>query len=523
MPINDIPNTTPATNVGQNVVDDNLPQLLDSRGGSHVTNVPEFDREDFTSWKVRFLLFLDGFEPYLLKTLEDGPFVPMSSLSTSDNPLPKRQNQWSKTESCLANQDKILKSIIISCLPNDVMKSVIKCKTTKEMWNDLILAHERPSDTRDTKIDALRLKFNAFKSLEGEKVNGTFTRLKCLLNDLENNGVIIPQAEVNVTFVNSLLRKWLSMNQTQRANNSIKNDNMATLYGKYNYEEGLIDQDSDSDVEEDQRTSNEFMADLNAEYHERALLANHKCHFQKDCPLDKTSTPSYPSSNNSYKPKPYTPSFNQTSSQNTANHQKDYKGKYKGLKAEMVVLTKRIDDLTKGKSEKGKNEKGKSKNGFIAESFDWDEEFVSSEDEGITKIRKFMAIAKDEPFVGKADVRSGQWVDIIMKNIHRLFSMTDGDERKHVLDYTHVDIYYVEDQRKILITSDSESEYETQEPLPPLPKLIGAAPAGSSDSLFSLADLTFNMADLTLNTYVPEKTKPTSVNVSSAYVIKKRT
>ncbi|GKG53679.1 hypothetical protein Tco_0555079, partial [Tanacetum coccineum] len=32
--------------------------------------------------------------------------------------------------------------------------------------------------------------------------------------------------------------------------------------------------DSDSDVEEDQRTSNEFMADLNVEYHERALLAN---------------------------------------------------------------------------------------------------------------------------------------------------------------------------------------------------------------------------------------------------------
>ncbi|GJY04464.1 hypothetical protein Tco_0370404 [Tanacetum coccineum] len=97
------------------------------------------------------------------------------------------------------------------------------------MWNDLILAHEGPSNTRDTKIAALRLKFNAFKSLKGEKVMGTFTRLKCLLNDLENNGVTIPQAEVNATFVNSLPRKWLSMNQTQRANNSIKNNSLATL------------------------------------------------------------------------------------------------------------------------------------------------------------------------------------------------------------------------------------------------------------------------------------------------------
>ncbi|GJS53296.1 hypothetical protein Tco_0626658, partial [Tanacetum coccineum] len=204
---NDPINATTTTNVSQSVVDENLPQPLDSRGGSHITNVLAFDKEDFTSWKVKFLVFLDGLEPYLLKTLEDGPFVPMSSLSTSKNPLPKCQNQWSNAESRLANQDKRMKRIIISCLPNDVMKSVIKWKTTKKMRNDLILAHEGPSDRRDTKIAALRLKFNAFKSLKSEKVNGTFTRLKCLLNDLENNGVSIPQAKVNATFVNSLLRK----------------------------------------------------------------------------------------------------------------------------------------------------------------------------------------------------------------------------------------------------------------------------------------------------------------------------
>ncbi|GJW14378.1 retrovirus-related pol polyprotein from transposon TNT 1-94 [Tanacetum coccineum] len=39
-----------------------------------------------------------------------------------------------------------------------------------------------------------------------------------------------------------------------------------------------------------------------------------------------------------------------------------------------------------------------------------------------------------------------------MKKVQRLLSMTDGDERKHVLDYTHVDLHYVEDQRKNLLT-----------------------------------------------------------------------
>ncbi|GKC07752.1 hypothetical protein Tco_0999362 [Tanacetum coccineum] len=86
---NDTINTTTTTNVAQNVVDENLPQLLDSRGGSHVINVPEFDKEDFMSWKLRFLLFLDGLEPYLLKTLEDEQFVPLSNLFTPTNPLRK--------------------------------------------------------------------------------------------------------------------------------------------------------------------------------------------------------------------------------------------------------------------------------------------------------------------------------------------------------------------------------------------------------------------------------------------------
>ncbi|GKC53994.1 hypothetical protein Tco_1076739 [Tanacetum coccineum] len=219
------------------------------------------------------------------------PNRPVTSSGNDGNP----NRQWSLGDRKLANQDKRLKSIIISCLPKYVLKSVVKCAIANSMWNDLILSQKGPSNTRDTKIATLRLKFNAFKAHEGEKVKETFTRLKILLNELENKGVKIPQAEVNATFVNSLPKKWLSMNQTQRANNSIKNGSLATLFGKYNYEyesetqrftiqsstskalfSNTCIQDSDSDVKEDTRSSSEFLADLNVEFHYRALLANLK-------------------------------------------------------------------------------------------------------------------------------------------------------------------------------------------------------------------------------------------------------
>nr|GEW33584.1 hypothetical protein [Tanacetum cinerariifolium] len=59
----------------------------------------------------------------------------------------------------------------------------------------------------------------------------------------------------------------------------------------------------------------------------------------------------------------------------------------------------RIDDLTKGKIEKGKGKKG-----LISESFDYNDKFVSSKDDGTTKIKVFIEITKEEPSVGKADI-----------------------------------------------------------------------------------------------------------------------
>ncbi|GJT34462.1 hypothetical protein Tco_0924881 [Tanacetum coccineum] len=178
-----------------------------------------FDVEDFSSWKDRFLVCLDGLKPYLVKILENGPFVAMLALSTSTNPLTKPQKQWSSKDRRLANHDKRLKHIVISCLPNNVMKSVIKCTTAK---------------------------------------------------------------------------------------------------------------DSDLDVEEGTRSRSKFLADLNVEFHDRALLANQKRFYK------------------------------------------------------------------------------------------W-----FGRDEGVTKVKAFMAIAEDDPSVGKGDTR---------------------------LDYTHVDYHYVEDQRKNLLS-----------------------------------------------------------------------
>ncbi|GKD71616.1 hypothetical protein Tco_1325706, partial [Tanacetum coccineum] len=130
--------------------------------------------------------------------------------------------------------------------------------------------------------------------------------------------------------------------------------------------------------------------------------------------------------------------------------------------------------------------KGKSEKGLVAESFDWDEESISSEDEGTTKIKAFMAnrlYLSMNNGDGSLNLKKviGKWT-CSKATLDQLLSEKIPGNTVNALGGKNV-------------TSDSESE----------------------------SDLTLNMADLTLNTSVLKKTKPTSDKVSPTYAIKKQT
>ncbi|GJS90360.1 hypothetical protein Tco_0772996 [Tanacetum coccineum] len=165
---------------------------------------------------------------------------------------------------------------------------------------------------------------------------------------------------------------------------------------------------SDSNVKEDQRSISEFIADLNVEYHERALLANQKRFYKRSGRVGSARTTIDKSSETCF------------------------------TYGKLGIRRKRYEKIS-------------SKEAIFTKAYE----------------SSYMAILK--------------------------------------------------------ITFDSEFECETQEPLPPLPKLIGAKPADTSNSLIYLVDLPLNMADLTLNTCVPKKTKQTSDKVSPTCAIKKKT
>ncbi|GJZ96574.1 hypothetical protein Tco_0668908 [Tanacetum coccineum] len=79
-----------------------------------------------TKWKKRMLCYLVGMEPYYITCINEGLFKPKTTEG-----LPKTEAQWLNDERRVVNQDQRFRSIIISCLPDDIMESVINCATTK--------------------------------------------------------------------------------------------------------------------------------------------------------------------------------------------------------------------------------------------------------------------------------------------------------------------------------------------------------------------------------------------------------
>ncbi|GKE04154.1 hypothetical protein Tco_1396172 [Tanacetum coccineum] len=184
----------------------------------------------------------------------------------------KPETQWIPEDRKAANLDQRLKSLIMFVLPDDQMNSVINCLTEKSTWDDLILYHEGPSDVKESRVMDLKLCYNTFKFKEGESLTQTFTRYKVLMNELVNNGIILLKLEINIGFVNGLPKKWLAFCQSLKNINHVKESELASLFEF---------QDS-PDEEEDTRSSQEYINDLEEEYQARDLLAKSKRFFKKE-------------------------------------------------------------------------------------------------------------------------------------------------------------------------------------------------------------------------------------------------
>ncbi|GJV11793.1 retrovirus-related pol polyprotein from transposon TNT 1-94 [Tanacetum coccineum] len=105
------------------------------------------------------------------------------------------------------------------------------------------------------------------------------------------------------------------------------------------------------------------------------------------------------------------------------------------MKAKLALL-----EASSSTSQNPKTCQSKNK-GLIAESFDWDEEEFSDNEE-LTQVKVLMALADDELTVGKKHTRNGEWIDISIRKVNILLSMDEDADWQNYLKYINVDLKY---------------------------------------------------------------------------------
>ncbi|GJY98486.1 hypothetical protein Tco_0515396 [Tanacetum coccineum] len=246
-----------------------------------------------------------------------------------------------------------------------------------------IIIFKGPSDTKENRIMDLKLEYQTFRAKPSESLSQTYTRYKTLLNELANDGVNLSKHEINVGFINSLPEKWLTFSQGLRNVNHTQTLNPADIYGRLVYEDNLI-QRRYSDTKKALITTPSSTAIATA------FFSNNVIHdFQENS--DDEADPKI---------------------------QKDYKAGYKKIKVKLALL--KVNPST---SQTPKTLQQNNK-GLVAETFDWDEEEVS-DDEEVTQVNVLMALADDELTVRKNHARNGEWIDITIKKVNILLSMDE--------------------------------------------------------------------------------------------------
>nr|GEU95758.1 retrovirus-related Pol polyprotein from transposon TNT 1-94 [Tanacetum cinerariifolium] len=187
----------------------------------------------------------------------------------------------------------------------------------------IALCQKEKSNLLGKRVMDPKLCYNTFKFKEGESLTQTFTRSKALMNELVNDAIKLLKLEINIGFINKLSKKWLAFCQSLRNTNHVKESELTSLFGKLEYEENLInsiyetnkektlvfttslstaflstsivqDFHDSPDDEEDTRSSQEYMNDVEEEYQSRALLSKSKRFFRKADESLVCSTPLFP-------------------------------------------------------------------------------------------------------------------------------------------------------------------------------------------------------------------------------------
>nr|GFA18653.1 hypothetical protein [Tanacetum cinerariifolium] len=154
-------------------------------------------RGEYSQWVERFMNYLEE--------QTDGEEM--------INSIKNDKSMWSDQEKRIQKTDRLVRSLLIQGLSNDIYSLIDSNKTAKHFW-DALARHMLGSEygEQDRKATVL-YEYGTFKATEGELLLDTYIRYLQVINDLKKCGYSKDNCELNFKFLNNLQPEWKQSKQ----------------------------------------------------------------------------------------------------------------------------------------------------------------------------------------------------------------------------------------------------------------------------------------------------------------------
>eukprot|EP00253_Pinus_taeda_P007620 PITA_07620 len=151
--------------------------------GKHQSGHRIFDGTNFVYWKVRVTAYLQSLGTEVWDIIETGYTFPSA---TPTDPKEKRKYE---TNAKAVNT-------LLGCLSQSEFVKVMQYKSTKEIWDKIVLSYEGDDHVKRAKLQTLRIQYENIKMYNDESVANYFLRVDEIVNCMKNLGEEIKEAVV---------------------------------------------------------------------------------------------------------------------------------------------------------------------------------------------------------------------------------------------------------------------------------------------------------------------------------------
>ena len=201
--------------------------------------IPVLKKSEYTTLKVKMLMFLEATDPDFLDRINDGPHEPkklvpaavVDGITIPEHYVAKDKFEWTSEEKVDVLKDAKVKNILHNSLDEVLSNRVITCKTAKEIWDALEVQCQGTKAIKKNRRALLIQEYEQFEAKTDESLTEVYDKFLSLLNELSMVGKVYDYEDSNTKFLRALSEDWDTQTSIIRHQYDLNEISLDEIYG----------------------------------------------------------------------------------------------------------------------------------------------------------------------------------------------------------------------------------------------------------------------------------------------------